>query len=99
MQQQNTTITATEIHANARYTNVDGKRVVLSADQQRELFGFPIFGRKPVSYMRDRQAWRVSFSTISRDTTFADYSNERVAAMANSGEKACRNLDNGKINN
>ena len=88
-------ITANDIHNAAAYTTVDQayvthKSVVLTAAQQKEMFGFTVFGKKRVSYNRTTRTWYVIYTTISRDMESVPYSNEKLAELVNKGEKVSR---------
>lgn len=84
--------TADSIYASIRYTffTAEPKFRTWSANEQRELFGAPIFGKKRIRWNAARRTVETYVTTISRDYDIQSYTLDEVAALVNAGKFASK---------
>ena len=80
-------MTKYDIAANAEIAEIAGKRVRLTASQQRSIFGAYVFGRQTINVSTDGQGEVVATIAVLFDSVYARWTLEEVAAAANEGRK------------
>ena len=61
-----------------------------SANEQREYFGAPVFGKKSIRWNARRQTIETHVTTISRDYDIQSYTLDEVAELVNSKKFATK---------
>lgn len=81
-------VTKYDIAARAEIAGISGKRVKLTAGEQREIFGGYVFGKQDITVDTHNQgAVKASRSVIPRDCVFATWALDDVAEAVNEGRK------------